>query len=92
MKKIVVRVEAREHLRESRQWYEERSPGRGSLFLRQFRFLARRISEFPDSFPQSGESERRAFMGTYPFWVYYLIEADRIVVLAVLHASRRPRR
>lgn len=92
MKKIVVRVEAREHLRESRQWYEQRSPGRSSLFLKQFRLLARRIAEFPSSFPESGESERRAFMGTYPFWVYYLIEAERIVVLAVLHASRKPRR
>jgi plasmid stabilization system protein ParE len=33
---------------------------------------------------------RRAFVTKFPYLVFYIVEATRVVVLAVLHTSRDP--
>jgi hypothetical protein len=57
------------------QWYENEEPGPGWAFLDQLLATYDRIVIGPRRFPYA---------------VYFAVEGDAIVVLAILHASRDP--
>ena len=47
------------------------------------------ISRFPSSGPEFGRIRRCLFHG-YPFAVIYRIFPDRVLIISVMHTSRRP--
>jgi plasmid stabilization system protein ParE len=51
-----------------------------------------RISEQPALYPVVHRGTRRALTRRFPFAVYYLWQAEVIIVVAVMHGSRNPRR
>ena len=59
-------------------------------FLAELRAAYDRIADGPlqDQNLQSGI--RRALLRRFPYAVYFAVEADAVVVLAVLHVSREP--
>ena len=48
------------------------------------------IAEDPRRYPRVHGEVRRAVIRRFPFGVFYLIESDAVVVMAVMHASRDP--
>jgi plasmid stabilization system protein ParE len=50
------------------------------------------VLESPAQFPEVEPGIRRALARRFPFAVYFLDEADAVVVLAVLHVRRSPPR
>jgi toxin ParE1/3/4 len=46
------------------------------------------IASRPESFPTRAENVRRALVRRFPYAVYYRLEDERIVVLAIVHTSR----
>jgi plasmid stabilization system protein ParE len=43
-------------------------------------------------YPSVGRGARRTLIRRFPFGIYYRTEKDGIVVVAVMHGSRSPRR
>ena len=89
---VRLRPEAGRDLAEAAIWYEEQRPALGQRFLDEVAAAFTVISETPLIFPVVHKNARRALIRRFPFGVYYRIEADEIVVVAVMHASRHPRR
>ena len=52
--------------------------------------LMLQIAETPRMFPEVTSDHRRGLLRRFPYGVYFLIEASRIVVQAVLHLHRDP--
>jgi len=52
----------------------------------------RSIAEQPLRYPLVRRNARRALMTRFPFGVYFRSGETRIVVMAVMHGSRHPRR
>jgi len=50
----------------------------------------RPIAENPRTYPRVHGEVRRAVARRFPFGVFYVMESDAVVVIAVLHASRDP--
>ena len=50
------------------------------------------VSEQPLTYPVVHRDSRRALMTRFPFGIYFRVEQSQIVVVAVVHASRHPRR
>ena len=73
-------------------WYEDQRRGLGNRFLDEVVSAFSAISEAPRMFPSVHRNTRRALIRRFPFGVYYRIEGTEIVVVAVMHASRDPRR
>lgn len=48
------------------------------------------LEEFPELFARVHGNVRRVIVSRFPYAVFYQVEADRIVVLAVLHTARDP--
>ena len=72
------------------QWYEEQEPGLGREFLRVFRRLIDSVAEHPAMYPRHRDTIRRAIMRKFPYSVFYSIEDDAILVIAVFAMSRNP--
>ena len=88
---VRLRDEAEQDLEDAARWYEEQQSGLGQQFIveaiRTFRFLAER----PTMYPEVGRGAHRALLKRFPFGIYYRIEEGTVVVVAVMHGSRRPR-
>lgn len=72
-------------------WYEERLPGLGTVFLRSVDACLTRVQRHPEVSPEVHPRVRRAPLRRFPYGVFYVIRQNRIDVLAVYHARRRPR-
>lgn len=72
------------------QWYENERPGLGVEFLDELRATYDWIVEGPLKYQEISSGIRRVLVRRFPYAVYFAIEVDVIVVLAVLHASRDP--
>lgn len=71
-------------------WYENEQAGLGLEFLEELRATYDRIVEGPLKYQDLRSGIRRALLRRFPYGVYFAVEGDAIVVLAVLHASRDP--
>ena len=71
-------------------WYENERPGLGLEFLDELRAAYNRIADGPLKYKELRGGIRRALLRRFPYAVYFAVEADIVVVVAVLHASRDP--
>ncbi len=88
--RVRIRQEAEQDLDEAAHWYERQQEGLGGAFLDEVLEAFDRIRENPLVYPVLHRAIRRALLHRFPFGVFYQIEDDRIVVLAVMHGSRHP--
>ena len=87
---LIVRAEAEEDIEDSALWYERRQQGLGARFSYEVDQLLKRIVDTPLQFPQIEKGVRRGLLRHFPHGVYFTNDADRIVILAVLHLRRHP--
>lgn len=59
-------------------------------FYEEVERLIRDISQQPDRYPHFDSPIRRHFSSVFPYAVLYVEQADRILIVAVMHMKRRP--
>ncbi len=89
---IYLRKDAEQDLLEAADWYENQQNGLGHRFLDEVLAVFATVAESPLQYPLVHRKTRRALLQRFPFGVYYRIEEDIIVVIAVIHGSRDPQR
>jgi len=89
---VTIRPEAESDLLDAAQWYEQCRDGLGAAFLDEVLSTIHHIAEHPLLYARVHEDIRRVMIRRFPFGVFYLLEADRVIVFAVMHASRDPAR
>lgn len=89
--KISIRPEAELDLADAAQWYETQQSGLGHQFLDEALAIFAALATSPQVWQIVHRNTRRALMHRFPFGIYYRIEQDAIVVVAVMHGSRHPR-
>jgi toxin ParE1/3/4 len=90
--RLLVEPEAEAELDEAFTWYEGRSAGLGSEFLRAVRAAFALIRRNPEQCPHVRGDIRRALVRRFPYAVYYVVEPDQVSVVAVVHTRQHPRR
>lgn len=90
--KPVFRPQADQEVQAARQWYEEQRPGLGIQFAKAIDESVDRISTNPLAFPAVHGETRRAVVRRFPYGIYSRVQADEIIVTAVIHGRRHPRR
>jgi plasmid stabilization system protein ParE len=88
---VVFRRIAKQEMDESIAWYENERAGLGFEFAVEIEESLSAIVNNPKQFRQVRGNIRRAVMLRFPFTIHFLIESDRIVVLAVFHVKRNPK-
>ena len=88
---IILTPEAQADIREAVHWYENQEAGLGSRFKQETRKTLRVISEQAFAFPLVNSVVRRALLRRYPYSVYFRVETEAVIVIAVLHQHRSPK-
>jgi toxin ParE1/3/4 len=87
---LVLRPQARAELLEARAWYDGERPGLGTEFLTEFRVVVALLREMPEAFPTVHGSIRRVLLKRFPYALYFFLDQDTVVIVAVVHARRDP--
>lgn len=85
---LVVRLEAEADIESAVVWYERQVRGLGARFLDALDDVQARIGGFPLHFPEVAPDVRRALLRRFPYAIYFVAQAERVVVIAVLHQHR----
>lgn len=92
MKQVIFRREARADVLEAYHWYEAHEPGLGPEFRTELRATIERIRRTPLAYRVLHRETRRARLKRFPYGVFYRDYTEAVVVVAVLHSSRHPKR
>lgn len=90
--RIYLRPEAEADVEEAAVWYEKQREGLGGEFLDEVLSVFETISCNPSMYPVVHRLTHRAVIHRFPFGIYYRTEGKMIVVVAVMHGSRHPKR
>jgi len=69
-------------------WYLNIDPELASRFIVEVDVGSQRIKRMPYAFPIYSGPFRRARLKRFPYWIYYYITPNVVVVSAILHQSR----
>jgi plasmid stabilization system protein ParE len=88
--RVIFRPAADQDVDAAYEWYERQQTGLGDQFLRSLGTTVDRIRVNPELYPRVRGVIRRAVLRRFPYLLFYIVEPERIVVIACLHASRDP--
>jgi plasmid stabilization system protein ParE len=91
-RRLIVRPEAEAEMTEAYGWYEDRMAGLGSEFLLCVDAVFKAVLRAPERYPRIHRVVRRALTRRFPYEVFFVEDAERVVVLSVFHAKRNPKR
>jgi plasmid stabilization system protein ParE len=91
VKKFRFHPEARLDARAAAMWYRDHSPEAARGFADAMATAVGSIRKRPQTWPvwQRTDIHRRRVRG-YPYSVFYVVERDVVVILAIAHHKRRP--
>ncbi len=89
---LTYRIEAEQDLKEAANWYEKQSNGLGFDFLDEVEKKGNIIETNPYLFEKTYKSLHRAVVERFPFNIFYLVEGKSIIIVAVIHGSRHPKK
>ncbi len=87
---VILRHEAEVDIQEARDQLEVIRGGLGSQVLARVREVLARIETMPELHGKVWEDVRTARLKQFRYIVYFIVLADRVEVLAVLHSARDP--
>lgn len=88
--KYVFHPEALAEYAEAVQYYAEQRTQVAQAFINAIEDAVYRIQQSPTRAPILDEDVRRCLTRKFPYSILYTIEADYILILAVMHCSREP--
>lgn len=89
---VIVRPEAEADLTAAKAWYETHRQGLARKFRLRVAEAFERISNMLELHAELYNGVRRSFIQQFPYAVFYRVEENRVVVIAVLHTRRDPKR
>jgi plasmid stabilization system protein ParE len=81
---------AEAEINEAADFYDQESPGLGSVFLDEIQRAFQRIVDFPDAAPLIRGCVRKRIVTKFPYSLVYSTRGNEIRLLAVAHHKRRP--
>jgi len=90
MRKVTFHEDAETEMNEAARYYEERALGLGMSFLDAIEEAVDQVLANPEAYQLVGDDVRHKILRRFPYSVLYVIEPDRIRVMAVAHQKRRP--
>lgn len=87
---VYLRPEAEQDIEKAASWYEKQRGGLGNEFIDEVSVTLDRLAALPSLYPTIHRNTQRVLIHRFPFGVFYRVEGERIVVVAVMHGSRDP--
>ena len=84
--------EAERELEDAFWWYERQRSGLGLEFLLAFDAAVESLRRLPEGHEIVALRTHKALLRRFPYLVLYAVETERVLVTAVFHGRRDPRR
>lgn len=81
---------AAEEAEAAERWYRERNEAASGRFRRELDRAVDLIAERPEAGSLYIGNSRRVLLRRFPFFVVYRVLSERVQIVAVAHARRRP--
>ena len=88
--RLIYHPEAEAELVEAAEFYESRSTGLGTRFLKEFDATVTEMQASPSLWPVIEGDLRGRTMERFPFVIYYRVTDHQLRILVVKHHSRHP--
>jgi len=82
--------EALEEYLDAARYYEACQPGLGQRFIDAIEHALQRIVQKPEQGKPLEKDVRRYLTRVFPYAILYSVEADCILIMAVMHCHREP--
>ena len=90
--KLAVKEEVYDDILEIVKWYELQLQGLGKKFLDEWYNELELVAKTPFSYQIKNKEFREARIKGFPYLIIFEIDPDEVVVYAVIHARRNPRK
>ena len=87
---MTVKPEAELDILESAKWYEEKQKNLGVRFLDEIDEKLKLVAQNPLNYQVRYKTIRMALVEHFPYAIHFLIEEEKIIVLAVLGTREDP--
>jgi plasmid stabilization system protein ParE len=77
---------------ETVDYYNRQCPGLGFEFAAEIKASLARIAAFPKAWPVFSSRSRRCSLNRFPYGVLYQIRKDCLLIVAIMHMKRDPKR
>ncbi|MGZ8256556.1 MAG: type II toxin-antitoxin system RelE/ParE family toxin [Gallionella sp.] len=81
---------ARDELAEIKRFYNRQQPSLGDAFQREAEAATQLILDRPLAWQIEIEPTRRFILNRFPYKMVYVVRANQIVMIAIMHQHRRP--
>ena len=88
--RLIIRPDAEVDIAQGYDWYESRRDGLGAEFVEEVSSILTAIQAEPLRFPATFRRMRRALVHRFPYGVFFVHNADTIVVVAAMHLAQDP--
>ncbi|MFD2145568.1 type II toxin-antitoxin system RelE/ParE family toxin [Mucilaginibacter antarcticus] len=92
MHKILIKPRAIKMAQDVYNWYEERQSGLGELFLQELESCYDKLEAWPSAYTNIKKDFRHIILKTFPYVIIFKIIKDDVVIYAVFHTSRSPKK
>jgi plasmid stabilization system protein ParE len=72
-------------------WYNQPDIHQGAAFVRKLERTEAHLASHPELYQRIEGAIRRAVLRRFPYSLFYVIEIDRVLVLACMHHHQKPR-
>ncbi|HLC15680.1 MAG TPA: type II toxin-antitoxin system RelE/ParE family toxin [Thermodesulfovibrionia bacterium] len=86
--KIIISTEAENDLKDAFSWYENIREGLGHDFLLQIEAALKFIKRNPKVLIVEYKGTRKLFVKKFPYKIIYIVDAEKINIIAVIHGKR----
>ena len=82
--------DAVDEARAAYRWYLSRSRSAGTWFMEELDRGIEAVTDAPERWPAHLHGTRRYLLRRFPYALVYTFEGGKVLVVAVVHGSRRP--
>jgi len=90
MKPVILLRLAEQEMLDAKWYYEQQVPGLGQSFMDNIDVAVQDIAAHPFRWPVIRPNIRRRLVHRFPYGIFYRVDQDEIVILAIAHLRRRP--
>ncbi len=90
MHELLFHPAVNQEVKASYRWYERQADGLGDDFIFELESAYEAILELPSTWPVFQGNSRRFVLGRFPFSIIYALSNNSLLVVAVMHHSKKP--
>jgi plasmid stabilization system protein ParE len=79
-------------VRDAYLWYQNQKEGLGQVFQEYFSEAIASIRNNPEEFQIRYLEVRIHFLKKFPYGIHYIIQGQKVIIIAVFHTSRSPKK